>query len=134
MSSSLIDKKKSSEELFRKAKHYGLDQNPKFIQLFRLYETLPEDTGLYDLVVEYLDSAKSDNVYQPDAYRATSPYEHSKVAGEIILGRTSRNLAFGLNIDELKRHMIIVGSSGSGKSSIMKLVAYQLLNMENDSK
>lgn len=134
MSSYLIDNKKSPEELFRKAKYYGLEQNPKFIQLFRLYKTLPEDTGLYDLVVEYLDTAKSDDVYQPDAYRATSPYEQSQVAGEIILGRTSKELAFGLNIEDLKRHLIIVGASGSGKSSIMKLIAYQLLNMENESK
>ena len=49
-----------------------------------------------------------------------------EVNGEVRLGIANRNVIFGINKKELLQHMLIIGRSGAGKTTIMRLLAMEL--------
>ena len=49
-----------------------------------------------------------------------------EVNGEVRLGIVSRHVIFGVNKSELLQHMLIIGRSGAGKTTILRLLAMEL--------
>ena len=75
---------------------------------------------------------------QPHRYRyfqsrTASIFEKAfahQISGDVLIGKDkSSKLSFGVNIDELSRHSLIFGSSGSGKTNLLRVIQLQLYNM-----
>jgi len=117
----------TSLELFSEAQKYGLDRDLNFMQIFSLFRNLESDSILRNLVVEAVKDAKTNALMDPNKFRNSSPTKWENISGDITIGATLENNLFGLNHEELKRHILLTGSSGSGKSSIIKLIAAQII-------
>jgi hypothetical protein len=53
------------------------------------------------------------------------PLQH-EVDGELRLGFVNKNVVFCINSKEITQHMLIIGRSGAGKTTILRLLAYEL--------
>ena len=88
----------------------------------------PLDREALEFVTSTLDDFRQAQNMSPDPFRAEAPTRFDNVDGEIVLGLTSNGTVYGIDRDVLCRHMLIAGASGSGKTSILKLLVVQLLN------
>jgi len=115
-------------DILIRAKQTGDDRKPNFASLLQIALNDPEDTEIITLLEEKLQESEMENLLAPDAFRATAPTQFDDVDGDIVLGMTSNNTVYGINRDALCRHMLTAGSSGSGKTSLLKILVAQLIN------
>ena len=118
-------------ELFSRARNLGLHRDYGFLKLFRLYETIPKDITLYNLLNEMIESKRHTQIKNPNPLEASAPQEYDNLNGLIILGTTQEGYTFGFDPHELTTHIALIGSSGSGKSTLIKQIAAQILMGNN---
>ncbi len=112
-------------ELVQLVNQAEMERNPLVIRLLRII-ALEYDENLVRDVLEIIRPGLIRKSLNPDPF-SPSP-KGSDVDGLIRIGRVRGTGApFGLNTDELNQHTLIVGRSGSGKTTIMYLMMLQLL-------
>jgi len=115
----------SLPELIKLVVDAEMERDPIVIRLMRALALDPEDADLIRDVLERIRPALMRKKLNPNPF-APNP-RGSDVDGLIRIGRVKGTHApFGLNPDELNQHTLITGRSGSGKTTILYLVAAQL--------
>lgn len=117
----------SLTQLINLVNHAEMERDPVVVRLLRAIALDPEDESLKKDVLERIRPALIRKQLNPDPF-APNP-KGNDVDGLIRIGRVKGTRApFGLNPDELNQHTLITGRSGSGKTTILYLVAAQLLH------
>ena len=108
-----------------KAQNLGLDRDPHFMRLFRLLELNPSDNHMRSLIVESLSKAEEATRCNP--LSPISPNRHDRLDGELVVGQTQAGTFYGIDKNSLTRHLAVFGATGSGKTSVLLLLAIQIL-------
>ncbi len=117
----------SLTQLINLVNHAEMERDPIVVRLLRAIALDPEDADLIRDVLERIRPALMRKKLNPDPF-SPNP-KGNDVDGLIRIGRVKGTHApFGLNPDELNQHTLITGRSGSGKTTILYLVAAQLLH------
>ncbi len=116
----------SLTELMNLVAHAEMERDPIVIRLLKAIALDPEDEDLIRDLLERIQPALIRKKLNPDPF-APNP-KTNDVDGLIKIGRVKgTHVPFGLNPDELNQHTLITGRSGSGKTTILYLIAAQLL-------
>jgi hypothetical protein len=102
-----------------------MERDPFVIRLLKNI-AIKEDELLVRQVLERIQPALMTKSLSPDPF-APNP-KKSDVDGLIKIGRVKKTGApFGLTLEELNQHTLLAGRAGSGKTTILYLIALQLL-------
>lgn len=120
---------RSSEELAKliEVLKYREDVS-KFEKLYKASKIDPKLTGILEGLLQ------SRLAEYPDLLRngvAALPPPEKKFNGEIVIGNVTHgkritNHSFGLRKDELNKHVLVVGSTGTGKTNLLNCMMLQL--------
>jgi len=118
------------EELFDLCRETGLNRNEIFAQAQEFLAFNPNDPLLQEFVAEPLAEFAAEQVFDPDPFRGTNPIVSDGVNGIIKLGFVEHTgVKYGINPDDLTTNTLIFGSAGGGKTSLVKLMLAQLLEL-----
>ena len=89
----------------------------------------PYDFECAQFVLQRIGSYDLQETLNPDPFRKTNPSRYSNVDGPIKLGRVIHsNIPWGIKASALTEHMVIVGRTGGGKTTVIKNILSQLLS------
>lgn len=117
----------SSLELAGLASAARVDEDPRVRNLVRAvhYSGNPQ---LAQSAREYLEAKALEQALDPDPF--LPPLEPEQAKGNLVLGRVKNSLCFfGLLLVELCQHILIVGRSGAGKTTLVKRLLKELLSL-----
>lgn len=116
----------SVPELVKLAIYAEMETDPIAVRLLRAIALDPGDEDLIKDLLERIQPALLRKQLNPNPFAPTP--KGIEVDGLIKIGRVKgTRVPFGLNPDELNQHTLITGRSGSGKTTILYLIAAQLL-------
>lgn len=119
------------ERKFKRAQKVGLDRNSKFIRLWNIFQAIPEDANVLELIDEMIKTAENENLFNPNPFRATNPND-IYLTGNIGIGIIPETtIPYMISPELLKTHFLIIGRTGGGKSNLIFLILAQLLEAEN---
>jgi len=105
----------------------GLDRYRDIAFALQALQENPADIQMREVVLEAVANFEFLQRVSPDPFRAVAPLLSDDLSGELIVGRTENGGIYGINPDDLCRHMILIGASGSGKSVILIQIAAMFL-------
>lgn len=120
----------SGHDLVRKAMQYGLDRDPRLKTALFHSMLDPTDRVARQFVQESLAESELRSLIDPDPFRCTAPTEYDNVDGQVVIGQTTNQTVYGINLDALPRHLLNVGATGSGKTQLNLLIASQILTSD----
>lgn len=109
---------------------YNLQKDPAIRTALEILQINPEDRQPLEFIIEKLEEQKTLDIVSPDPFRRLAPTRYDNVDGQIVLGMTNNGRYYGIDPDSLCRHMLIIGTSGTGKSVLMTLIASQLITRD----
>ena len=82
-----------------------------------------------------LDAERKIQKLTPDPFRRTAPREEHYFSGSIQLGTMPHfDFSYGLNLDALVTHLLILGATGGGKTTVIKNLLMQILQQPDPPK
>ena len=105
----------------------GLDRYSDIEFALQVLQENPADIQMREIVQEAIANFDFQETVSPNPFRAVAPLLSDDLSGELIVGRTESGGIYGINPDDLCRHMVLVGASGSGKSVILTQIAAMFL-------
>lgn len=95
----------------------------------------PEDTELQEILEEAIGEQKALDIIEPDPFRAQSPISVDILEGIIGLGfMLPDRIPWMIAPEMLCNHILICGRSGGGKTNLILLILYQLLEMKRNDQ
>lgn len=107
--------------LLQIARQLKLDEDPRFAALLAGI-IRKKDARTAKKLVQRLELRSVAQTLQPNHFIST---ETDRLGGEFLVGHTSGGHPVGLDRDELVRHVLITGQSGTGKSNVLKNLFFQ---------
>lgn len=114
-------------DLIQRSKDLGLDRSPQYMAILNHACADPSDHEAIEFVLGILQAKELENLANPNAFRAIAPTELDDVDGQLVIGQTEAGTIYGINPDALCRHLLVGGSSGSGKTLTALLLVSQVL-------
>ena len=88
----------------------------------------PGNLTLLSLLRDKLDAERENQRLNPDPFRRTAPREEHHLNGSICLGKMPHfEFPYGLNLEALVTHLLILGITGGGKTTVIKNLLMQTL-------
>ncbi|MGE4489419.1 MAG: DUF87 domain-containing protein [Kiritimatiellales bacterium] len=121
--------------LFQELRSHGLDTIPR---IERLMNCLDQNSNS-PVIIEYLqEEIKKEVQHQsrnPDSFRRTAPREDHHLSGGIELGTMPQfDFPYGINVEMLVKHLLILGMIGGGKTTVIKNLLQQILQLADPPK
>ena len=98
-----------------------LNEDPEFAETVKKV-ALKGNQSIAKKLVQRLSSQYYENQLKPNHFRSM---ETDSLNGEFLLGYTEDGKPFGLDREDLVRHVLISGQSGSGKTELLKSLFLQ---------
>lgn len=90
---------------------------------------LTQDPGLARHAAEYIGKRAMDYMMNPDPF--APPVDPEDARGDVEIGMIENSQCmFGIRLDEMPRHVLLVGASGSGKTTLIKKIVKEILSKE----
>jgi len=124
----------SFTDLIRLCQATGASKDPAIAKALSFLAMSPEDPQLLELVVEELDRRMCFDLVDPDPFRATNPVSED-LPGEIKIGFVPPNgMKWGVKLDDLCCHLLIMGRSGGGKSALIGMILMEILELRSQKR
>lgn len=121
--------------LFNTIREHGLDTVPKIRLLMNWVEIDPTDKVIIDELKETVNDEIRLQQSNPDPFRKTAPRNPDQFSGELNLGIIPHhNHLFRSNIESIKRHWLVGGKTGGGKTTVILNALLQVLRSPNPPK
>lgn len=125
------EQRESEAAVFRvvkRAQMLGLDRYPRFCTYLKHYVINPRDTEIRQILDEMIRGAELHNLQDLDLFRRTNPLLCDDLTGTIGLGFIPpQNVPWLIPPALLTSSMLVTGRSGGGKTNLILLMSYQLL-------
>lgn len=114
---------------------HGLNTLPRVHRLMKWVEQDPNNETLVSLLRDLIAKEQKAQHINPDPFRRTAPREDHHFAGEIELGTMPQfDFPYGINMEMLVKHLLVLGMIGGGKTTVIKNLLHQILQMDNPPK
>jgi len=98
-------------------------------------ETDPANPTLISLLRDKIAKEEELQRVNPDPFRRTAPREEHYLAGKIQLGTMPQlGFPYGIDPEMLVTHLLILGITGGGKTTVIKNLLKQVLELDNPPK
>ncbi len=98
-------------------------------------ETDPANPTLISLLRDKIAKEEELQRVNPDPFRRTAPREEHYLAGKIQLGSIPQlGFPYGIDPEMLVTHLLILGITGGGKTTVIKNLLKQVLERDNPPK
>jgi len=122
-------------QLFKAIRFHGLDTLPRVHRLMKWVEQDPKDKDMIRLLREKLADERKVQKLTPDPFRCTAPREAHHLAGDIQLGTMPHfGFPYGINVEMLVKHLLVLGMIGGGKTTVIKNLLLQILQLADPPK
>jgi hypothetical protein len=120
-------------DLVRLCQSTGASKNPAIVRALSFLSQNPGDQQLLEFVVEELDRIMCLDLADPHPFRATNPVS-DELPGEIKIGFIPPNgVKWGVKLDDLCCHLLILGRSGAGKSALIGMILMEIMELRSGS-
>jgi len=93
----------------------------------------PDDAQLREILEEAIADQQALSIFEPEPFRATNPVSTDLLSGTIGLGfMPPERIPWMITPEMLCSHTLIAGRSGGGKTNLILLILYQLLEMRRN--
>ena len=121
--------------LFETIRSHGLDTIPPIRDLMEWVQEDPRDRTIIQELKEAVIEEYELQRLAPDPFRRTAPREEHYLNGEIRLGEMPHfGFSYGINVGMLVKHLLILGMIGGGKTTVIKNLLQQILQLDNPPK
>ena len=114
-------------ELIRWTVMHKLHKDPAISFAIASLEVDPRDPQAIEILHEARRNFERRQILSPDPFQVGAPTIFDDVDGPLVLGKTSNGTFYGIDPNALCRHLLIVGASGTGKTTIIKLLVAQMI-------
>ena len=121
---------KEIEKLIGEAEELGAMGNPQVRNLLKSVLVQPNNSTPREMLERVLSPYRTRSFTNPNPFRKNLPDSQNAFPGNMALADLE-GLEFRMEPDDLVRHMLIVGQSGSGKTCLTLLIVSQLLGENN---
>jgi len=85
-----------------------------------------QDAAIAQATAEYLGALALEQVLNPDPF--APPLEKEEAMGNIVVGQVRNSPChFGLRLNEMCQHVLVMGRSGAGKTTLIRKILKQLI-------
>lgn len=121
--------------LFQQLRKAGLDRIPHIKDLMEWTQIDPDDSAIIKLLQEALEEEGTTVQLNPDPFRPTMPHNQQEVSGDLHLGHLPQNgFPYGISIQQLIYHLLVLGRTGGGKTTLIRHLLHQLVQNHPDIK
>ena len=114
--------------LFTRIRQLGLDQDETVAMLMQWVMHDPSDPVVLRELAERVADEEHLQQATPDTFRPTTPRNPDSMLGTLELGTIPQNGGrFGLAIETLREHLLLLGRTMGGKTTAVKVLLSQLL-------
>lgn len=125
----------SHSRLFTIIRHHGLDTVPRIKLLMDWIVEDPKDRTILNELWEVVEDEIKEQRKDPDPFRKTAPRDELILDGELRLGTIPHhNYPYGIDIRTLVTHLLLLGRTGGGKTTVIKNLLMQILRMPDAPK
>ncbi|VGO13902.1 hypothetical protein PDESU_02459 [Pontiella desulfatans] len=123
------------DSLFQQLRKAGLDRIPHTHDLMEWAQIDPDDSSIIRLLQEALEEEGTILQLNPDPFRPTMPHNQQEVSGDLHLGYLPQNgFPYGISIQQLIYHLLVLGRTGGGKTTLIRHLLHQLVQNIPDIK
>ena len=117
-----------SSQLWLDCAKCGIAELPDIKTALQQLSVNPQDFECLAYVRSRLRAATIQEILNPGPFRRTNPTNSNKISGPIILGKVRHSeISWGIDQDALTEHLICVGRTGGGKSTVIKKILREIL-------
>lgn len=118
----------NQSQLWLECAQRGLTSDPLVKSALQQLSINPYDLECAQLIQHEIRSMDIQDILRPDQFRRTNPARLNQVSGSIRLGRVQHsNVWWGIHPQALTEHMVLIGRTGGGKTTVIKALVRQLL-------
>lgn len=122
----------NSQDLWLECAQLGLTNRPNVNTALQQLSVNPKDKECLEYILGELKKLKSNEILNPEPFRQTNPDILSSISGPIALGKIrNTNVPWGLHQDSLTEHLVCVGRTGGGKTTVIKRILQSILQRRN---
>lgn len=117
-----------SSELWLECAKCGIAEQPDIKTALQQLSVNPQDVECIAYVRSRLRAVTIQEILNPEPFRRTNPTLAYKVSGPILLGKVRHSdVYWGIHQDALTEHLICVGRTGGGKTTVIKKIIREIL-------
>ena len=120
------EKMSALESLISELESLGADVDPEIQSLIQAKARQWNNGTVQRLLEKKLEPYLARKLADPDEFRRNRAAARGLLQGEIVLASTE-NGRWGLDKDDLRHHMLIVGRTGSGKTCLCLLLVKKIM-------
>ena len=105
----------------------GARFDPLITKLLTLLIARPSSREVRQLLEHRLKPYRIKAVFKPDPFLSNMPDSQDVFPGDIVLADFENGIEYRIQLDDLVQHLIILGRTGSGKTSLLCLLLSQAL-------
>ena len=114
--------------LFQTIREHGIDTVPRIKMLMNWVKLDPADKTIINELKESTEREITLQQSSPDPFRKTAPRDFKQFSGELNLGIIPHHgYSFSATIQSINKHWLILGTTGGGKSTIVRNALFQIL-------
>jgi len=115
-------------DLWLKCAKSGIAGKADIRTAFQQLSINPNDKNCLEYIYRQLRSVTIREILNPEPFRQTNPVSSSKISGSILLGKVKHSgISWGINKDVLTEHLICIGRTGGGKTTVIKKILRGIL-------
>lgn len=119
-------------QLWLECAQRGLTSDPLIKSALQQLSINPFDIECEQLIRQEIRSMEVQDILDPDPFRRVNPTHLSNVTGPIRLGRVQHsNVCWGIYPEALTEHLVLIGRTGGGKTTVIKAIIRQLLKRKS---
>ena len=117
-----------SSELWLECARCGIAEQPDIRTALQQISINPQDVECIAHVKSRIRTVAIQEILNPEPFRRSNPTRSNKVSGPIFLGRVRHSgVLWGIHQDALTEHLICVGRTGGGKTTVIKKILSEIL-------
>lgn len=121
--------------LFKTIRIHGLDTLPRVHRLMKWVKQDPNNATLVSLLRDQIAKEQKEQQITPDPFRKIAPRESNHLDGVIRLGTMPHfGFPYGIDVEMVVKHLLILGMIGGGKTTVIKNLLQQILQLNDPPK